>query len=146
MSRVLDRVEVHVSLMAILLHVFEELMEGKGMVRTSIDGATEVRIEPLMLVANVLSQVVFPKEGLLTTFRTTANECMLVLSCTRWLKWDSSRAWVDFVRRERAFGPTVAGARGIVVWSVWWEVYAWGVTPSRRIVKRRAGSDSDSMT
>jgi hypothetical protein len=85
LSRVLDRVEVHVTLMASLLHVFEELMDGKGMVRTSIDGAREPCVEQLMLVANVLSQVIFPKEGLLTMFGTARDECVLVFGCTSYI-------------------------------------------------------------
>jgi hypothetical protein len=55
LDRVLDCGEVHITLVTRLLHMFEELKKGKGMVSTSIDGATELRVEVLMLVADVLS-------------------------------------------------------------------------------------------
>jgi hypothetical protein len=55
LDRVLDCGEVHITLVTKLLHMFEELKKGKGMVSTSIDGATELRVEVLMLVADVLS-------------------------------------------------------------------------------------------
>jgi hypothetical protein len=78
LGHVLDRCEMHISLVARLLHVLEELKERKGMVSTSIDGATELCVEALMLVADVLSQMIFPKEGLLTMFGTARDERMLV--------------------------------------------------------------------
>jgi hypothetical protein len=46
---------VHITLVTRLLHVFEELEEGQRIVSTSIDGARELRVEVLMLVADVLS-------------------------------------------------------------------------------------------
>jgi hypothetical protein len=109
---------VHITLVTRLLHVFEELEEGQRMVSTSIDGARERRVEVLMLVADVLSQVIFPKKGLLTMFGTATNECMLVFSCTTCPSRDSGSAWVGVEVRGRVSGPVVDGVDGIVVSSV----------------------------
>jgi hypothetical protein len=80
LSRVSDRVEVNVSLVTIMLHVLEELIKEVAMIGASDNGAIELRVKPLMLVADVLSQVVLPEEGLLTTFGTATNKCMLVFA------------------------------------------------------------------
>jgi hypothetical protein len=84
LGRVLNRIEVYVSLVTGLFHVFEELINGETMASTADDGAMKLRVKPLVLVADVLSQVVFPKEGLLTMFATATNEYMLVFSRTPW--------------------------------------------------------------
>jgi hypothetical protein len=55
LDSVLDWGEVHIILMTELLHVSEVLRERKGMVSTSIDGATKPCVKILMLVADVLS-------------------------------------------------------------------------------------------
>jgi hypothetical protein len=88
LGHVLDRCEMYIGLVARSLHVLEEMKERKGMVSTSIDGATELCVEALMLVADVLSQMIFPKEGLLTMFGTAGDECRLVFSCTLCTIWN----------------------------------------------------------
>lgn len=75
---VLDRGEVHISLVVSLLHVDEESMKGKRMVSTSVNRTIELGAEGLMLVANVLGQVVFPKERLLAGYGTASDERCLV--------------------------------------------------------------------
>jgi hypothetical protein len=118
LDRILDWGKVHITLVTRLLHVFEELKEGQRMVSTPIDGATERRIEALMLVADVLSQVIFPKEGLLTIFGTATDECMLVFSRTTCPSWDSGSAWVEFLVIGRVSRTVADRAARVVVWSV----------------------------
>lgn len=75
---------MHITLVAELLHVFEELVEGKGIVSTSIDGAVKQSPRHMVLVANVLSQVIFPKECLVAVFGTADDEGCFV---SRWTSW-----------------------------------------------------------
>jgi hypothetical protein len=84
LSRILNRVEVDVSLVTNMLHVLEELIKGKAIVSASGDGAMELRVKSLVLVADVLSQMVFPEVYLMAVYSTAGDECVLVLSRTLW--------------------------------------------------------------
>jgi hypothetical protein len=74
-SCVVDRGEVHVTHVTGLFHVHGELMKGEETVSTSTDRAVEVYSGLLMLVAYMLSQVIFPEECLGARCGTAGDKC-----------------------------------------------------------------------
>jgi hypothetical protein len=48
-----------------------------------------------------LSQMIFPKEGLLTMFGTARDECMLVFSCTPYTSWNRGSASLELLELGR---------------------------------------------
>jgi hypothetical protein len=69
---------VYISLVADMFHMFEELIEGEEQIGASGDGAMKLRVKPLVLVADVLSQVIFSRAHFAAGYGTASDERFLV--------------------------------------------------------------------
>jgi hypothetical protein len=79
LSRVLDRREMQVSAVTrLLLHMPGQPVKGKKVVDTSTHGAMELRVGFLVLVANVLREVIFPKAHFVARNGTTSDVYLFV--------------------------------------------------------------------
>lgn len=115
LGRVLDGSEVHITLVAVLPHVFKELAKGKGTVSTSPNRAIELRVRGLMLVADMLSQVILPKEDLVAVFSTAIDERRLVSRRTSLVRQGDGRARTDVVGREGVDQAILDGVDSVAV-------------------------------